>query len=79
MGVGLLVGLLFVPFLVYVLARSLNRRGDPSGAARIGLLLGILACAALFVYLFASFYGPLTYAIGVVAALALLVVVLTRR
>lgn len=79
MGVGLLVGLLFVPFLVYVLARAVNRRGDPSRAARVGLLFGILAGAALFIYLFASFYGLLTYAIGGVAALALLVVVLTRR
>lgn len=79
MGSGLLVGLLFVPFLVYVLARAINRRGDPSRAARVGLLLGILACAALFIYLFASFYGALAYAIGILAALALLVVVLTRR
>jgi hypothetical protein len=79
MGAGLLVGLLFVPFLVYVLARAANKRGDPSGAARIGLLLGILACAALFIYLFADIYGPLAYGIGIIAALALLVLVLTRR
>lgn len=79
MAAGLVVGLLFVPFLVYVLARSLNRRGDPSRAARVGLLFGILACCALFIYLFASFYGPLAYAIGGIAALALLVIVLTRR
>ncbi len=45
----------------------------------MGLLLGILACTALFIYLFASFYGLLAYAIGGIAALALLVVVLTRR
>lgn len=79
MGVGLLVGLLFVPFLVYVLARSLNRRGDPSRAARVGLLIGILACCALFLYLFLTFYSPLVLAIGVVAGLALLIVVVTRR
>ena len=79
MGAGLLVGLLFLPFLVYVLARSMNRRGDPSRAARVGLLLGILACCALFIYLFASTYGPLTYVMGGIAALALLVIVLTRR
>lgn len=79
MGVGLIVGLLFLPFLVYVLARSLNRRGDPSKAARVGLLFGILASAALFIYLFTATYGPIAYAIGGIAALALLVLVLTRR
>lgn len=79
LGVGLLVGLLFVPFLFYVLFRAMNRRGDPSRAARVGLLLGILACTALFIYLFASFYGLLVYVLGGLVALALLVVVLTRR
>lgn len=79
MAGGMLVGLLFVPFLIYVLARSMNRRGDPSKAARIGLLFGILACAGLFIYLFASFYGPLVVGIGLVGALALIVLVLTRR
>ncbi len=79
LGVGLLVGLLFVPFLFYILFRAMNRKGDPSRAARVGLLLGILACTALFIYLFASFYGPLVYVLGGVVALALLAVVLTRR
>lgn len=78
-GVGLLVGLAGIPFLVYVLARAMNKRGDPSRAARVGLLLGILACTALGIYLFLSFYGPLTIAIGAVAGLALLVLVFTRR
>jgi len=79
MGGGMVVGLVFVPFLVYVLARSINRRGDPSRAARIGLLFGILACLALFIFLFQSFYSPLILGIGIVAGLALLVLVLTRR
>lgn len=79
MAAGAAVGLVFLPFIVYVLARSLNRRGDPSRAARVGLLIGILACAALFIVLFASFYGVLAWAIGIVAGLALLVLVLTRR
>ena len=79
LGAGLLVGLMFVPFLAYVLTRSLNRSADPSRAARTSLLLGILACCALFIYLFASVYGPLAYIIGGLAALALLIVVLTRR
>ena len=79
MAGGLVVGLVFLPFLVYVLARSMNKRGDPSRAARVGLLIGILACGALFIYLFASFYGPLVFAIGIIASLALAVIVLTRR
>lgn len=79
MAGGAVVLLLFLPFLVYVLARSMNRRGDPSKAARVGLLIGILACAGLFIYLFASFYGPLAFGIGIIAALALFVLVLTRR
>lgn len=76
---GLVVGLVALPFLIYVIARSMNPKGDPSGAARVGLLIGILACGALFIVLFASFYGVYAYAIGVIAALALIVVVLTRR
>lgn len=79
MAGGAFVGLAFLPYLVYMLARSANRGGDPSKAARGGLLLGILACGALFIYLFASFYGALAIGIGVIAALAGMVLVLTRR
>jgi methionine-rich copper-binding protein CopC len=76
---GLLVGLGFLPFLVYQLFRSMNRRGDPSGAARGALLVGILLCGALFIYLFASFYGVLAFGIGIIGALAGIVMVLTQR
>jgi hypothetical protein len=77
--VGILVGLLFVPFLVYLIARSANKRGNPSSAARVGLLIGIFAALAIFIYEFIGVYDPLILAIGGVAALALFIIVLTRR
>jgi hypothetical protein len=77
--IGVLVGLLFVPFLVYLIARSANKRGNPSSAARIGLLIGIFAALAIFIYEFIGVYDPLILAIGGVAALALFIIVLTRR
>ncbi len=76
---GTLVSLLFLPYLTYVLFRSMNQRGDPSGAARGALLLGILLSAALFIFLFAGPYGPLAFGIGIIAALAGIVMVLTQK
>lgn len=76
---GLLVALAGLPFMVYQISRSANKNGDPSGAARGALLLGILASAALFIYLFAASLGPLAIAIGVVAGLAGIVTVLTQK
>jgi hypothetical protein len=77
--IGILVGLLFVPFLVYLIARSANKRGNPSSAARIGLLIGIFAALATFIYEFIGVYDPLILAMGGIAALALFIIVLTRR
>ncbi|MBC8135053.1 MAG: hypothetical protein H8F28_04095 [Fibrella sp.] len=76
---GTVVSLLFLPYLTYVLFRSMNQRGDPSGAARGALLLGILLSAALFIFLFAGPYGPLAFGIGIIAALAGIVMVLTQK
>lgn len=76
---GAAVGVVFVPLLVYLIARNMNKRGNPSNAARLGLLVGILACCVLFIYLFANVYGPLVYAILVLGFLAALVLLLTRR
>lgn len=78
-GGGVLVGLFFLPFLVYALSRSMNQRGDPTKAARGALLLGILMCGGLFIWLFAGAYGPLAFGIGIIGALALIVMVLTRK
>lgn len=79
MGIGLLICLFMLPFLVYLIARSTNKQGNPSSAARIGLIIGIFAALALFIYQFLSWYSPLILVLGGIAALFLLVVVLTRR
>jgi hypothetical protein len=78
MMVGLVIGLAALPLLTYVLFRSANPRGDPSRVARVGLLIGILACCALFIYLFLSIYGPLVYAILGVGIFAGLILMLRR-
>jgi hypothetical protein len=79
MVVGVAVALLVIPISVYLIARSLKRQGDPSQAARMGLFFGILACCALFIYLFLNIFGPLVYAILVVGVLAFIALVLGRR
>jgi hypothetical protein len=78
MLVGLVIGLAALPLLTYVLFRSANPRGDPSRVARVGLLIGILACCALFIYLFLGIYGPLVYAILGVGIFAGLILMLRR-
>lgn len=79
LGVGILIALLFLPFIVYVATRSLNKRGNPSSAARIALLIGVLASYALFLFLFYSVYSILGGVIGAIVALALLIVLFSRR
>ena len=76
---GLLVALLLLPFVIYVAARSINRQGDPAAAARVGLLIGVLASLGLYIYLFAGDYGVLGDFIASIAALAVLVVLFSRR
>lgn len=78
MGVGGLISWLALPLIVYLLARNLNPRGDPSRAAKMGLLIGILASCALFIYLFLSLYGPLVFAILIVGFLGAIVLLLRR-
>jgi membrane-bound ClpP family serine protease len=76
---GLIVAFLILPFVVYVAARSVNRQGDPAAAARIGLFLGVLASLGLYLYLFAADYGVLGIALASVAAVAILIVLFSRR
>ena len=52
LGVGLVIALFFLPFIVYMLARSANKQSDPASAARIALLIGILSFCGLAWYLF---------------------------
>ena len=77
--VGLGIGLLFLPFVVYLAARSANRQGDPGAAARIALLIGVIASYALFLYLFASIYGLLLMGLAGVVALGILIALFSRR
>lgn len=76
---GLIIGLLFLPFVVYVGTRSVNKRSDPAAAARIALMIGVLASFGLFWYLFLGIYGPIGVAIGFIAALAVLIALFSRR
>lgn len=77
--IGLILALAGLPYLVYIVARSVNKRGNPATAARAGLFLGVLAAYALYWYLFAGVYHMMGEAIAAVAALALLVALLTKR
>jgi hypothetical protein len=81
LGVGLLVALFFLPFVVYMLARATNKRSDPGAAARIALLIGILAFCGLAWYLFLQNEETRGIGIGIeaIALGAFLVVILNRR
>jgi hypothetical protein len=76
---GVLVCFLFIPFVTYFLFRMVNQRGDPSRAARVALLFGILAVCILFITLFSSVYGVLTYAILVLGLLGAVVLLFGGR
>lgn len=77
--IGLIVALFFLPFVVYVASRSLNKRGDPGAAARVALLIGVLASYGLFLYLFYTVYSILLLALAGVAALGILIALFSRR
>ena len=77
--IGIFVCLIALPFLVYVIARSANKQGDPSRAARFGLMLGIIGAAAVFLVNFFGVYDYMVLGLGAIAAVALLVIVMTRR
>jgi hypothetical protein len=77
--IGLAVALLFLPLITFVLVRSVNPSSDPSRAARFGLLVGIVASYALFVFLFSALYAlPWIIVIGILA-LGLLFALAPRR
>ncbi len=77
--IGLAVALLFLPLITFVLVRSVNPSSDPSRAARFGLLVGIVASYALFVFLFSALYAlPWIIVVGILA-LGLLFALAPRR
>ncbi len=84
LAVGLVIALFFLPFLVYMIARAANKQSDPSAAARVALLIGILAFCGLAWYLF--LYNAQDFptkmlggVIELIAVGAFLVVILSRR
>ncbi len=81
LAAGLVIALFFLPFVVYMIARSANKRSDPSAAARIALLIGILAFFGLAWYLFLlnDETRGIGYGIEAIAIGAFLVVILNRR
>ncbi len=77
--VGVIVSMGFLPFLVYIGTRSLNKRSDPGTAARVAIIVGALAAYALYIYLMGWVYSAiLNVIVGVVLA-AVLTVLFTRR
>lgn len=83
LGLGLLICLLLLPFVSYTATRGLNQRGDPAAAARIALLIGVVAYVglALCVLLLdsADYVKWLSFALGGVLILAVLVGLFSRR
>ena len=83
LGLGLLVCLFLLPFVSYTATRGLNQRGDPAAAARIALLIGIVAFIVLTLCVLTlnsvDYVKYLSYALGGVLVLAVLVGLFSRR
>ena len=82
LGIGVLICFLFLPFVSYTATRALNKRGDPAAAARIALLLGLVAYIGLaFCVLTLSFdyVKWLGLSLAGVVVLAILVGLFTQR
>ncbi len=78
-GIGIAICLFAIPFLFYLVARSLNKQGNPSSAARLGIILGILGATAVFLVTFFGTYDWMVLGLGGLAALAIIIIVMTRR
>jgi hypothetical protein len=58
----------------------MNRRGSPSSAAKVGLMVGALGALAMFVWQFLGIYdNPLIWILAVVVFIVVVVGVLARR
>lgn len=83
LGLGLLVCLFLLPFVSYTATRGLNQRGDPAAAARIALLIGIVAFIVLTLCVLTlssvEYVKYLSYALGGVLVVAVLVGLFSRR
>ena len=83
LGVGLLICLLLLPFVSYTATRGLNQRGDAAAAARVALLIGLVAYVGLVLCVLllnsADYVRWLSVALGGVLVLAVLVGLFSRR
>ncbi len=83
LGLGLLICLLLLPFVSYTATRGLNQRGDPAAAARVALLIGVVAYIGLIFCVLllnsADYVKYLSLALGGVLVLAVLVGLFSRR
>lgn len=83
LGAGLLVCLFLLPFVSYTATRGLNQRGDPAAAARIALLIGLVAYIGLVICVLllnsTDYVRWLSLALGGVLILAVLVGLFSRR
>jgi len=79
-GVSIVLCFTLVPWVVYTVVRSMNRRGSPSSAAKVGLMVGALGALAMFVWQFLGIYdNPLIWILAVVVFIVVVVGVLARR
>ena len=79
-GVSIVLCFTLVPWVIYTSVRSMNRRGSPSSAAKVGLMVGALGALAMFVWQFLGIYdNPLIWILAVVVFIVVVVGVLARR
>jgi len=79
-GVSIVLCFTLVPWVIYTGVRSMNRRGSPSSAAKVGLMVGALGALAMFVWQFLGIYdNPLIWILAVVVFIVVVVGVLARR
>lgn len=79
LGIGLGVSLLFLPMLVFFVVRGISRSPEPGATARFALLVGILAAASWYGYLFWSVHGVTSVIIVSLIALGAVFVLATMR
>lgn len=79
-GVSILICFTLIPWVVYTIVRSMNRRGSPSSAAKVGLMVGALGALTMFVWQFLGVYdNPLIWILAGVVFVVIIVGVLARR
>jgi hypothetical protein len=79
LAVGLGVALLALPMFVFFIARGMSKRVDAGATARFALIVGVLAAAAWYCYLFTSIFGTVSAIVVGVLALGGAFVLATMR